>query len=58
MNLIPTLRWIVDEWLSNFKIHGILQNVIQVPTWHPRPLLVEDKPSWKKNPLNCKLNNQ
>jgi hypothetical protein len=37
MNFIPTPRWIVDEWFSNPKIHGILQNVIQVFTLHPWP---------------------
>jgi hypothetical protein len=26
MNLILTLGWIVDEWLSNPRIHDILQN--------------------------------
>jgi hypothetical protein len=41
MNLIPAPRCIMDEWFYNPIIHGILQNVIQVLTWHPRPLLVE-----------------
>jgi hypothetical protein len=41
MNLIPTPRWIVDEWFYDPNIHGILQNVIQVLTWHPQPLLVK-----------------
>ncbi len=30
------LGWIVNEWLSNPRIHGILQNLIQVLTWHPQ----------------------
>jgi hypothetical protein len=33
MNLIPAPRWIMDEWFSKPKIHGILQNVIQMLTW-------------------------
>jgi hypothetical protein len=41
MNLIPVLGWIVDEWFSNPNVHGILQNVIQVLTWHPQPLLAK-----------------
>jgi hypothetical protein len=41
MNFISTPRWIVDEWFSNPKIHGILQNVIQVLTFHPRHPLVK-----------------
>jgi hypothetical protein len=41
MKLIPTPRWIMDEWFFNPKTHGILQNVIQVFTWHSWPLLVE-----------------
>ncbi len=41
MNLIPTPRWIVDEWFFNPKIHDILQNVIQVLIGHPRPLLAQ-----------------
>jgi hypothetical protein len=40
MTLISTPKWIVDEWLFNI-IHGILQNAIQVLTWHPWPLIVE-----------------
>jgi hypothetical protein len=35
MNLIPTPRWIMDEWLFNPRIHGILKNVIQVLIGHP-----------------------
>jgi hypothetical protein len=35
MNLILILGWIVDEWYFNTIIHSILQNVIQVLTWHP-----------------------
>jgi hypothetical protein len=35
MNLIPSLRWRVDEWFPNPKIHGILQNVIQVAYMAP-----------------------
>jgi hypothetical protein len=41
MNLILALGWIVDEWFSNPKIHGILQNVIQVLTWHPWPSFIK-----------------
>jgi len=41
MNLIPTPRWIVDEWFSNPSIHRILQNVIQMFTWHPNPPLAK-----------------
>jgi hypothetical protein len=41
MNLISIPGWIVDEWFSNPKIHGILQNVIQVLTFHPRHPLIE-----------------
>jgi hypothetical protein len=41
MNLILALGWIVDEWLSNPRIHGILQNVIQALTLHPWPSLAE-----------------
>jgi hypothetical protein len=30
-------------WMvSNPKVHGILQNVIQMLTWHPQPLLLKD----------------
>jgi hypothetical protein len=43
MNIIITLKWIVDEWLSNPKIHGILQNVIQVLIGHPWPLLAQGR---------------
>jgi hypothetical protein len=43
MNLVPTPRWIMDEWFSNPKIHGILHDVIQVFTWHPWPVLVEGR---------------
>jgi hypothetical protein len=39
MNLIPTPRWIVDEWFSNSRIHGILKNVIQMLIRHPWPSL-------------------
>jgi hypothetical protein len=41
MNLILAPVWIVDEWLFNPKIHGILQNVIQVLAWHPWPPLAQ-----------------
>jgi hypothetical protein len=41
MNLIPALKWIVDERFFDPNIRGILQNVIQVLTWHPWPLLVK-----------------
>jgi hypothetical protein len=41
MKLIPSLRWIVDEWFYNPNIHGTLQNVIQVITWHPWPLFTK-----------------
>jgi len=41
MNLIPTPRWIMDEWFFDPNVHGILQNVIQMPTWHPQPSLSE-----------------
>jgi hypothetical protein len=41
MNFIPAPGWIVDEWFYDPKVHGILQNVIQVLTWHPRPSLVK-----------------
>jgi hypothetical protein len=42
MNHILVLGWIVDEWFYDPKVHGILQNVIQVLTWHPRPSLVKE----------------
>jgi hypothetical protein len=43
MSLIRVLGWIVDGWFLNPKIHGILQNVIQVLTWHPQPPLAEGR---------------
>jgi hypothetical protein len=39
MNLILAPRWIVDEWFFDPKIHGLLQNVIQVLIGHPWPPL-------------------
>jgi len=49
MNLILAPGWIVDEWFYNPRIHGILQNVIKVLTWHPQPLLAEGpKPHGRK----------
>jgi hypothetical protein len=39
MNLVPTPGWIMDEWLFNPIIHGILQNVTQVFIRHPWPPL-------------------
>jgi hypothetical protein len=48
----------MDDWFSNPLIHGILQNVIQVLTWHPQPPLVEgQKHHGKKNPCNYKPSN-
>jgi hypothetical protein len=41
MNFILAPGWIMDEWFSNLKVHGILQNVIKMLTWHPQPLFVE-----------------
>jgi len=41
MNFILAPRWIMDEWFSNPRIHGILQNGIQVLAWHPQPLFAK-----------------
>jgi hypothetical protein len=34
-------RMILDEWFSNPRIHGILQNIIQMFTRHPWPSLAQ-----------------
>jgi len=31
----------MDKWFSDPNVHGILQNVIQMFTWHPQPLLAK-----------------
>jgi len=41
MNFIPTQKWIMDKWFFDPNVHGILQNVIHMLTWHPRPLLAK-----------------
>jgi len=49
----------VDEWFSNPKIHGILQNVTLVSAYMaPMASTCQGtQTSWKKNPRNYKLGN-